>query len=283
VNSPQHRLAVLGAGAIGTGVATLAVEHGVPVVLVDTDAGALARAESLILARTAGDGSRGTAGAAGLRVTRDLAQTAGSTVVVEAVTEQAVVKAKVLMAVCGVVEPGTPLASCSSGIPVDELADWAGRPRDVLGVHFTEPAHLVPAVEVTRGPRTCDEVVRVVLGLLAALGRRPVPARTAAGPVAVRLLYPMLNSAARIAGEHDGDPEEVDELMRACFGYPEGPLRLADRIGIDSLVDALEAVYARTGDESFRPCGVLLEKVDAGRLGRKSGQGFYSYGEAAGR
>jgi methoxymalonate biosynthesis protein len=209
-----------------------------------------------------------------------LPESAGAQIVIEAVTERLPAKIKALGSVCRAVAPGTPLVSCSSGIPVEELADWCRRPADLVGAHFTSPAHLYAAVEVSFGPRTGRPALDAVCALLTRLGRRPVPLSAAGGSVAARVLYPMINQAARIAAEQGGDAAEaVDALLGACPGQSFGPLRTADLIGIDTLVDTLEALHARTGNDRFRPCEALLAKVDGGELGRKSGRGFYGYDE----
>jgi methoxymalonate biosynthesis protein len=276
-------LAIIGAGVLGAGVAAVAVGHGVPVVLVDVDQDALDRARIAVRTQLRHGRALGVLPSGRptgrLVTTLSMPDVAGASAVVEAVTERAVVKTKALAAVCRVVGRGTPLISCTSGIPVDEIADWSGRPEDVVGAHFMNPPYLIRKVELAHGPRTADETVAAVTGLLASLGREAVPVRDSSGSVAARILYPMINAAARIAAEEKTGTEEVDALMGECFRQPGGPLRTADLIGIDSLVYTLEAIYARTGDERYQPCDALLEKLHAGELGRKSGRGFYGYSD----
>jgi methoxymalonate biosynthesis protein len=278
-------LAIVGAGVIGAGVAAVAVGHGIPVVLVDVEQSVLDRAEDTVRAHLHHGRVLGVlpvGPATGKLVTSlSMLAVAGTGAVVEAVTERAVVKTKALAAVCRVVDAGTPLITCTSGIPITEIADWVGRPEDVVGVHFMAPPYLTRSVEVTRGSCTSAATVVAVGGLLAALGRDAVPVRDAHGSVSVRLLYPMINTAARIAAEETARVEDFDALMGEWLRQPVGPLRTADLIGIDSLVDTLEAIYARTGDKRFEPCAALLDKVSAGELGRKSGRGFYGYEEEA--
>lgn len=283
--SPQakpHRLMILGAGVMGCGVAALALGHGVPVALVDAEQRALDRSRRSIAEHLHQGRLLGTlpAGVPVARLTTGTSPAIGAeaTAVIEAVTEQAVVKAKALTAACRVVDLQTPLMSCTASIPVDELADWAGRPEDVVGTHFMNPPHAIPTVEVVRGRRTAGYVMDAVADLLAVLNRQPVMVSDVPGFVTGRLLFPMLNSAARLVGAETASVEDVDALLRTSLRQAAGPLRTADLIGLDSLVDSLEAIYERTGDESFQPCDVLLEKVRAGELGRKSGRGFYDYG-----
>ncbi|GAB3716966.1 3-hydroxybutyryl-CoA dehydrogenase [Amycolatopsis oliviviridis] len=277
-------IAIVGAGVMGTGISTLVVGHGVPVVLVDVDEGVLDRAAAasangLRHARLTGALPPGRTPAK-LRTTLSLDDVADATAVIEAVTELPEKKAEVLTAVSALVRPGTPVISNTSGIPIDEMAAWVKSPEDLIGTHFMNPAYLISMVEVIRGPRTADKTVESVLSLLTGLGRKPVVVRDAPGFVTSRLLHPMINDAAQVVSAGTATVEDVDTLMQGCLGHPTGPLRTADLIGIDNLVDALEALYARTGDERCRPGELLLEKVRKGELGRKSGRGFYVYSEA---
>ncbi|WP_457030735.1 3-hydroxyacyl-CoA dehydrogenase family protein [Kitasatospora sp. P5_F3] len=277
-------IAIVGAGVMGTGISTLVVGHGLPVVLVDIDEGVLDRAAAasangLRHAQLAGALPAGCTPAK-LRTTLSLSEVADAAVVIEAVTELPEQKAEVLAAVSALVRPGTPLISNTSGIPIDEMAAWVERPGDLIGTHFMNPAYLISMVEVIRGPQTADRTVESVLSLLTRIGRRAVVVRDAPGFVTSRLLHPMINDAAQVVSAGTATVEDVDTLMQGCLGHPTGPLRTADLIGIDNLVDALEALYARTGDERCRPSELLLEKVRRGELGRKSGRGFYNYSEA---
>ncbi|KDN16115.1 3-hydroxyacyl-CoA dehydrogenase family protein [Amycolatopsis rifamycinica] len=274
-------VAIVGAGVMGTGISTLVVGHGLPVVLVDVDDGVLERARAasatgLRHAQLAGALPAGRAPGK-LHTTVSLSEVADATAVIEAVTELPEKKAEVLAGISELVRPGTPLISNTSGIPIDEMAAWVRHPDDLIGTHFMNPAYLIAMVEVIRGPKTADQTVDAVLSLLTRLGRRAVVVNDAPGFVTSRLLHPMINDAARVVGDGTATVEEVDALMQGCLGHPTGPLRTADLIGIDNLVDALAALHARTGDERCRPSEVLLEKVRRGELGRKSGRGFYIY------
>jgi methoxymalonate biosynthesis protein len=197
--------------------------------------------------------------------------------VVEAVTEDPYAKAKVLTDVSALVAPGTPVVSNTSSIPIDELARSVARPEDLIGSHFMNPPYLIRTVEVIRGPRTGPHTLDAVRRLLAALGREPVVVEDAPGFVTSRILHPMINTAVRVVAAGTASVESVDTLLQGCLGHPTGPLRTADLIGLDNLVDSLWVLHERTGDESCRPCELLLTKVRAGHLGRKSGQGFYHY------
>jgi methoxymalonate biosynthesis protein len=279
-----HPLTVLGAGVMGANIATLAIGHGVPVVLVDIDQDTLDHARSRIgtqlrHAQLLGALPAGRAAGA-LVTTMSVPDAAGSRAVIEAITELPEAKAKVLAEVSAVISPGTPVISNTSGIPINELADWVERPGELVGTHFMNPTYLIKTVEVIRGPRTSDATMTAVIELLGALDRNPIVVRDAPGFVTSRLLHPMINDAARIVGEGTATVEAVDALMQGCLGHPTGPLRTADLIGIDNLVDSLNVLFERTGDEGCRPCSTLLDKVRDGDLGRKTGRGFYDYGKA---
>jgi methoxymalonate biosynthesis protein len=202
---------------------------------------------------------------------------AGATAVIEAITEAKDLKAKVLAEVSAVVRPGTPLISNTSSIPIDELADAVPRPAELIGTHFMNPPYLIRTVEVIRGARTGEDTLAGVQSLLGVLGRTGVVVRDAPGFVTSRVLHPMINDAAKVVQEGTATAEAVDALMQDCLGHATGPLRTADLIGLDNLVDSLWVLHERTGDEGCRPCDLLLELVRAGDHGRKSGRGFYEY------
>jgi methoxymalonate biosynthesis protein len=279
----DHRLAIVGAGVMGTNIATLAVGHGVPVALVDVSEDVLAKARktiaqktrhaqlmgSLPAGRTPGDLATGTS----------LTAVADATTVIEAVSELPETKAKVLTEVSALVRPGTILISNTSCIPIDEMAASVSRPEELVGVHFMNPSYLIKMVEIIRGPRTSESTMEGVTSLLSALGREGLVVRDSPGFVINQLLHPLINSAARLVEQGIASVEVVDGLLEGCLGHSTGPLRTADLIGIDNLVDSLNVLYERTQDESCRPCDLMLEKVREGSLGRKSGRGFYDYGK----
>nr|WP_173860921.1 3-hydroxyacyl-CoA dehydrogenase family protein [Streptomyces sp. SAT1] len=278
---PRPALTVLGAGVMGVGITVLALGHGLRVHLVDIDRERLDRAAGLIdgelrLAELMGALPAGTPPGT-LTTGTSLKEAGGATAVIEAVTENAAVKAAVLSEVSGLVRPGTPLITNTSSIPVDELAGALGRPEELVGTHFMNPPYLIGTAEVVRGPRTGDQAMAAVADLLRALRRRAVVVRDAPGFVTSRILHPMINDAARVVEEGTASAEDVDALMQGCLGHPTGPLRTADLIGIDNLVDSLTVLHERTGDDGCRPTGLLLRLVREGRLGRKSGSGFYDY------
>jgi methoxymalonate biosynthesis protein len=282
---PDHRLAIVGAGVMGTNIATLATGHGVPVVLVDMADAVLDRARTTIAGKLRHAQLMGVLPPGRppgtLTTSTSLDDAAGATTVIEAVTELPETKAKVLAGVSAVVQPGTTLISNTSCIPVDEMADWVVRPAELVGVHFMNPSYLIKMVEVIRGPRTGEATMAAVTGLLTALGRESLVIRDSPGFVINRLLHPLINTAAMLVQEGVATAEVVDGLLEGCLGHATGPLRTGDLIGLDNLVDSLNVLYERRGDESCRPCELLLAKVRDGDLGRKTGRGFYDYGKVA--
>lgn len=276
-----EHVTIFGAGVMGTGITTLMLAHGVPVTLVDVDAGALDRARASVARQLRHaqllDATPDGVTPAELTTSTSVADCAGSVAVIEAITEQVELKEKLLREVSATVAPGTVLVSNTSGIPIDELAGSVERPEDLVGTHFMNPPYLIRVVEVARGPRTADRTMARVSALLDRVDRRGIVVRDSPGFVTSRLLHPMINDAARLVGEGVATAEDVDALMTGCLGHPTGPLRTADLIGLDNLADALVVLSERTGNPEFLPCEHLLDQVRAGRLGRKSGSGFYEY------
>jgi len=279
----KYRLAVVGAGVMGTNISALAIGHGVPVVLVDVDESVLAGARATIKQKLRHAQLMGVLPAerppGTLTTSVSLDDIAEATTVIEAVTEVAEVKEKVLTVASALVRPGTTLISNTSCIPIDEMASWVLRPDELVGVHFMNPSYLIKMVEVIRGPRTGPAILAAVTGLLTALGRQALVIRDSPGFVINRLLHPLINTAAMLVEEGVASAEVVDGLLEGCLGHSTGPLRTGDLIGLDNLVDSLNVLYERRGDESCRPCDLLLAKVRDGHLGRKSGQGFFDYGK----
>ncbi|MGB6161321.1 MAG: 3-hydroxyacyl-CoA dehydrogenase family protein [Pseudonocardiaceae bacterium] len=277
------RLAVLGAGVMGVGIATLAIGHGLPVLLVDVDAAKLDQASidvvtQLRLAQLMGTRS-GEEPIGELETSTSVRDAAEVTAVIEAITEVAELKSKALNEVSVVVPPDTLLVSNTSSIPIDELAESLARPGELVGTHFMNPPYLIETVEVIRGVRTSDATMEAVTALLATLDRKAIVVRDAPGFVTSRILHPMINDAARVVQAGTATADAVDALMQGCLGHRTGPLRTADLIGLDNLVDSLRVLHERTGDDGCRPCELLLAMVRQGHLGRKSGRGFYRYEE----
>lgn len=283
MNEPSNnvRLTVVGAGVMGVSIATLAVSRGLHVTLADNepakaDAAAAKVARELRLARLV-RAIPDDAVAGSLQVRSSVPEDVACDAVIEAVVETKDVKTKVLGEICEAVGPGIPIITNTSSIPVDELAAGIRFPESLLGVHFMNPAYLIATVEVIHGARTSEQVKAGAGVVLEALGRKGVVVGDGPGFVTSRVSHRMINDAIKVVQEGRASVEDVDLLMQDCLGHRTGPLRTADLIGLDNLADSLTVLHERTGDESFRPAGLLLAKVAAGEFGRKSGSGFYSY------
>ncbi|MFE3181062.1 3-hydroxyacyl-CoA dehydrogenase family protein [Streptomyces violascens] len=280
---------IVGAGTMGIGVAQCFAEAGLPVVVVDNDPGALASGPDRLRAgiRTAALLRRGArqarAGAPAPRAeslvtwTAELADLAAARLVVECAREDEDIKEGILRELDRLCGAETIFASNTSCIPVGRLGSFTGRPDRVIGTHFMNPAPLKDAVEVIRAPETSDLTLERTEGFLAHIGKHALVVRDAPGFVTNRVLMLTLNEAAAVLGEGTADAETVDRIFQDCFGHPMGPLRTADLIGLDTIADSLEVLRRHTGEDRFRPCPLLSRLVAEGRVGRKSGSGFYTY------
>jgi 3-hydroxybutyryl-CoA dehydrogenase len=196
---------------------------------------------------------------------------------VEAVVEDAEVKQEIFRKADSLLLPEAVLASNTSSIPIASLAAVTGRPDRVIGMHFFNPVPVMALVEVVSGPETSEETRTAVVELARELGKTPAEANDFPGFVSNRILLPFINES--VWALHDGvaEAEAIDTIAKLGFNHPLGPLALADLIGLDTCVAILEVLRDGLGDDRYEPCPLLREHVAAGRLGRKSGQGFYTY------
>ena len=280
-------LGIIGAGTMGSGIAQVAALAGLDVALVDVDDARIARGRAAIAAsleRLAAKAklARGEPEAALARIqgTTDYASLADRDFVIEAATENEALKLEILRRVDAAARGDAILATNTSSISVTKLAAATRRPSRFVGLHFFNPVPLMSLVEVVRGLQTDDATAEAAAGLARTLGKTPVVVRSSPGFVVNRLLIPMLNEAAFACAEGVAPPAEIDEAMKLGANHPMGPLALADLIGLDVVVAVMDVFYRDFNDPKYRPAPILRELVAAGRLGRKSGQGFYSYGKA---
>lgn len=280
-------IGVIGAGTMGAGVAHAFAAAGHPVTLVDTRADALRSArqrigEQLRFSRLSRAHPRADDSPAVLDLisgTTDLSAVADASYIVENVTEDAPLKRRLFADLDAICAPDCVFAVNTSAIPITSLAAVTGRPDRVLGNHFMNPAHLMPLVEVIAGLRTSDQTLSVSRKLLEGIGKDCIVVRDSPGFVTNRVLMLMVNEAIFVLQEGISTAAEVDELFRRCFGHRMGPLETADLIGLDTILASLEVLQDQFGDPKYRPCPLLRRHVEAGLLGRKTGQGFHRYEE----
>jgi 3-hydroxybutyryl-CoA dehydrogenase len=212
-----------------------------------------------------------------LRLVTDPAELASCQLVIEAVFEDLGIKRETFVALDGIVAPDAILATNTSALSVTEIAEATERPERVVGLHFFNPAPVLPLVEVIRTAHTSSDVFDAAYSFAQRIGKEPVACNDTPGFIVNRILIPLLNDCVRVLDEARVTPEDVDRAMTFGANWPIGPCALIDLIGIDVHVHASEALHAALGEERMAPPQRLVEMQDAGHLGRKTGQGFYSY------
>jgi 3-hydroxybutyryl-CoA dehydrogenase len=278
------RVAVVGGGTMGNGIAQVFAQHGHSVVLRDLNAEILDRARSNIghsLARLVEKGKLAAvdkdATLGRIQTTTELDAVASVDFVVEAVLEDIEIKAALFRELDRLARPDALLTSNTSSISITRLGACTRRPDKVIGMHFMNPVPLMTLVEVIRGQATSDQTTRKVMEMSRALGKTPVEVNDSPGFVSNRVLMPMINEAIFAVHEGVATAEAIDQVMKLGMNHPIGPLALADFIGLDVCLAILQVLHEGFGDPKYRACPLLKRMVDAGWLGRKSGRGFYSY------
>ncbi len=281
---PARRVAVVGAGQMGNGIAHVFAQSGFEVAMLDVSDAALARGRATIEKNLARQVSKGALDAAArdaalgrLDTSTDLGAAAGAQLVVEAATENRELKFRIFADLDRLADADAVLASNTSSISITEIAARTRRPEQVVGMHFMNPVPVMQLVEVIRGLATSDATAAAVTELARAVGKTPVEVADYPGFVANRVLMPMINEAVYCVMEGVGTPEAIDAVMKLGMNHPMGPLTLADFIGLDTCVAILEVMHDGLGDPKYRPCPLLKKYVAAGWLGRKAGRGFYTY------
>lgn len=276
---------VLGAGTIGRGVAHALAGAGHQVVLVDAAREQLAAARQDIArnqrlyALVDPGNRREPAGAALTRIhcTTDFDTLRDVAFVIENVTESWEVKAALYPRIDAICPANVPFAVNTSAIPIGRLAALTGRAPRVVGMHFMNPVPLMPMVEVIRGEHTSEQTLAEAQALVTSMGKTSIVVRDSPGFVTNRVMMLMVNEAVFLLQEQVATAEDIDRLFKTCFGHKMGPLETADLIGLDTVVYSLRVLFENLGDPKFHPCPLLVQLVDMGRCGRKSGRGFYDY------
>lgn len=279
-----QKVGVIGAGTMGNGIAHVFARTGYDVVLCDIEQKFLDRALATISKNLDREQAKGkipeTQKLETLkRITPvlDRAALQDCDFIVEAASEKFEIKSELFRKIDRICRPDVILASNTSSISITRLAAATARPDRVIGMHFFNPVPMMKLVEVVRGLATSDETFNTVRELAIRLEKTPVEVNDAPGFVSNRVLMPLLNEAMYAVMENVATPEAVDEVFKLGMAHPMGPLALADFIGLDVCLDIMRVMQAGLGDPKYRPCPLLIKMVDAGRLGKKSGQGFYKY------
>jgi 3-hydroxybutyryl-CoA dehydrogenase len=274
-----ERVLVVGAGQMGAGIAQVVAASGRTVFLHDAapravERGLEAMRKSLERLAAKGAGPQPAEVLGRVEPVEDLVE---ADLMIEAVVEDADVKMDIFRRADAVLPSEAILASNTSSIPIASLAAATNRPDRVIGMHFFNPVPVMGLVEVVRAEQTSDETAAAIVNLARELGKTPAEARDFPGFVSNRILMPFINEA--VWALHDGvaEPEAIDTIAKLGFNHPIGPLALADLIGLDTCVAIMEVLHEGLGDEKYAPCPLLREQVAAGRLGRKSGRGFFDY------
>ena len=277
-------IGVVGAGTMGNGIAQVFAQAGFTVRLVDVAQPMLDRARAAIdksLAKFVEKGKLGDADKSAtlgrLSTATSLDLLADADYIVEAIVESADAKSALFTTLDAIAGRHAILASNTSSISITRLGAATKRPDKVLGMHFMNPVPLMPLVEMIRGHATSEETLTTASELCVKLGKTPVEAADYPGFIANRILMPMINEAIYAVMEGVGTPEAIDSVMTLGMNHPMGPLTLADFIGLDVCLAIMNVLHVGLGDPKYRPCPLLRRMVAAGQLGRKSGQGFYTY------
>ena len=283
-----RQIGVIGAGNIGIGVVTDLVLHGIGAVVIDTSERVLKRAQTEILNNIRFSRllskmlPRITRDAALERMllTTDLDDVAGCDFIIENVTEDWETKKRLYEQLEEVVPPGVCFGANTSCISITQIASATQRATDVVGLHFMNPVHLKPTVEVIRGFHTSQQAIDTLLQLFSILGKEAILVEDLPGFVSNRISHLFMNEAAFVLQDGVATAENIDLIFKKCFGHKMGPLETADLIGLDTVMRSLDVLYESFHDPKYRCCPLLRKLVHAGHVGRKSGRGFYVYPQA---
>ncbi|HBI02987.1 MAG TPA: 3-hydroxybutyryl-CoA dehydrogenase [Paenibacillaceae bacterium] len=279
-----QKFMVVGAGQMGSGIAQVAAQAGLQVVLNDIKEEFVQRGLGVITKNLTRDVQKGRktqdemdAILSRIQPSTSLEDAKDVDFVVEAAVENMEIKTKIFQQLDEIAPAHAILASNTSSLPITEVAAVTKRPEQVIGMHFMNPVPVMQLIEVIRGLATSDETYKIVADLSEKMGKTAVEVNDFPGFVSNRILLPMINEAIYCVYEGVATPESVDEVMKLGMNHPMGPLTLADFIGLDTCLSIMEILHEGLGDSKYRPCPLLRKYVKAGWLGRKSGRGFYNY------
>ena len=279
-----ERIGVIGAGTMGNGIAQVCAVAGIQVVMVDISDEAVQRGVKTLsgsldrlVKKEKLSAEQKDAALALVTGTTDYAQLKDAQIVIEAATENPDLKLRILRQVEAIVGADTVIASNTSSISITQLAAVLDKPERCIGLHFFNPVPLMGLLEVIRGLQTSDATHALAAAFAQAVGKTPVTVKNSPGFVVNRILCPMINEAIFVLQEGLATAEDIDAGMKLGCNHPIGPLALADLIGLDTMLSIMEVFHEGFGDTKYRPAPLLREMVQAGRLGRKTGRGFYSY------
>jgi 3-hydroxybutyryl-CoA dehydrogenase len=284
MNFQLNQIGVVGAGTMGSGIAQVFAQKGFSVVLCDSLTSQLDKALKLIeqnlrreLEKNRLDTAAKELALRQIQPNTDLMFLEKADIVIEAVSEDAELKRKILAQLDQLCHSKTILATNTSSISITHLAAATQRPDRVIGMHFMNPVPVMKLVEIIQGLQTSQQTMAAIFELVDRLEKIPVEVKDSPGFVSNRILMPMINEAIFCVYEGVGDPKAIDSVMKLGMNHPMGPLTLADLIGLDVCLNIMETLYEGFNDSKYRPCPLLKKMVVAGRLGRKSGEGFYHY------
>jgi 3-hydroxybutyryl-CoA dehydrogenase len=278
------RIAVVGAGQMGNGIAHVFAQSGFNVTMIDVSQQALDKGRVTIAKNIERQVKKGIIPPESqvevlsrIDLNMDIDSAADASLIIEAASEDSGLKFRIFTDLDRIAKPGAVLATNTSSISITEIARRTSRPDKVVGMHFMNPVPVMKLVEIIRGLATSDATTEYVTDLSRQLGKTPVEVNDFPGFVSNRVLMPMINEAVYCLMEGVGEAEAIDQVMTLGMNHPMGPLALADLIGLDTCVAILQVLHEGLGDPKYRPCPLLRKYVAAGWLGRKSGRGFYSY------
>jgi 3-hydroxybutyryl-CoA dehydrogenase len=280
----EKKIMIIGAGQMGSGIAQVAAQAGMSVILQDVQEAFTARGIKAIRSSLERFVKKATMTPEGVeevmaRITPTTAIESAKEVdvVIEAAVEKMEIKKEIFRKLDQLAPAHVLLASNTSSLSITELAAVTSRPEQVVGMHFMNPVPMMKLVEMIRGLQTSDDTYQAIENLAKDMGKTPIAVRDFPGFISNRVLMPMINEAIFCLYEGVAEPEAIDEIMKLGMSHPMGPLQLADFIGLDTCLYIMEVLFEGFGDSKYRPCPLLRKYVEAGYLGKKSGRGFYQY------